>query len=84
MKKTMARELGLFAVFSIGCGAMLGPGLFVLPGLAVTIGGAAAILAYTVAGLLVVPTALSKSELATALPESGGSHGQSQAFRKPV
>ncbi len=51
---------------------MLGPGLFVLPGLAFTIGGPAVILAYTVAGLLVIPAAMSMAEMSTALPESGG------------
>jgi amino acid transporter/mannitol/fructose-specific phosphotransferase system IIA component (Ntr-type) len=70
--KKLDRELGLFSVFAISCGAMLGPGLFVLPGLAYLLGGPATILAYTVAGLLAIPGALSISEMATALPESGG------------
>ncbi len=70
--KKLDRELGLLSVFSISTGAMLGPGIFVLPGLAYTIGGAATILAYTTAGILVIPAALSKAELSTALPESGG------------
>jgi amino acid transporter/mannitol/fructose-specific phosphotransferase system IIA component (Ntr-type) len=70
--KKMDRELGLFSVFAISCGAMLGPGIFVLPGLTFTIGGAASILAYITAGLLVIPAALSQAEMSTALPQSGG------------
>ncbi|MFB6347631.1 MAG: amino acid permease [bacterium] len=70
--KKLDRELGLFAVFSISCGAMLGPGIFVLPGLAYKLGGPSVILAFIVAGLLVIPAALSKIEMSTALPESGG------------
>lgn len=70
--KKLDRELGLFSVFAISTGAMLGPGIFVLPGLAYTIGGPAVILAYTVAGLLVIPAALNMAEMSTALPESGG------------
>jgi len=70
--KKLDRELGLFSVFAISTGAMLGPGLFVLPGLAYKIGGPASILAYAFAGLLVIPAALSMAEMSTALPDSGG------------
>lgn len=70
--KKLDRELGLFSVFAISTGAMLGPGIFVLPGLAHTIGGPAVILAYTTAGLLVIPAALNMAEMSTSLPESGG------------
>lgn len=72
--KKLDRELGLFAVFSISSGAMIGSGIFVLPGLAATIGGPAIFMAYLVAGLLVVPAALSKAEMSTAMPESGGTY----------
>jgi APA family basic amino acid/polyamine antiporter len=51
---------------------MLGSGLFVLPGLAASKTGAAVFLAYIFAGLCVLPAALSKAELATAMPTSGG------------
>ncbi|MFB6347632.1 MAG: APC family permease, partial [bacterium] len=71
--KKLDRELGLFAVFTIACGAMLS-GLFVLPGHAATIGGSSVHLAFLLAGLLFVPAALSKAEMATALPEAGGDY----------
>ncbi len=74
MVKKLDRELGIFAVFSISCGAMIGSGIFVLPGLAASIGGPAIFLAYLIAGLLVIPAALSKAEMATAMPESGGTY----------
>lgn len=70
--KKLDRELGLFSVFAISTGAMLGPGIFVLPGLARIIGGPAVILAYIVAGFLVIPAALNMAEMSTALPDSGG------------
>ncbi len=53
---------------------MLGSGLFVLPGLAASKTGAAIFLAYLFAGLCVLPAALSKAELATAMPTSGGTY----------
>ena len=53
---------------------MLGSGIFVLPGLAAYKTGPMVWLAYLVAGLTVLPAALSKSELATAMPTSGGTY----------
>ncbi|MFB6356765.1 MAG: APC family permease [bacterium] len=72
--KKLDRELGLFSVFSISCGAMIGSGIFVLPGLASTIGGPLIFAGYLIAGFLVIPAALSKAEMATAMPESGGTY----------
>lgn len=53
---------------------MLGSGLFVLPGLAFSLTGPSLWLAYLVAGLLVLPPAISQAELATAMPASGGTY----------
>lgn len=53
---------------------MLGSGIFVLPGLAAAKTGAMVWMAYLVAGLTVLPAALSKAELATAMPTSGGTY----------
>jgi amino acid transporter/nucleotide-binding universal stress UspA family protein len=72
--KELERDLGLFSVLAISIGAMIGSGIFILPALALKIAGPAVILAYLLAGLLVVPAALSKSEMATAMPEAGGTY----------
>ncbi len=73
MKKKLDRELGLLAVCAVACGAMLS-GLFVLPGHAALITGPSVYLAFLLAGALFVPAALSKAEMATALPEAGGDY----------
>jgi len=72
--KTLKRELGLFEVFCIASGAMISSGLFVLPGLAYAKTGASVIISYLIASLLIVPTLLSKAELATAMPKAGGDY----------
>jgi amino acid transporter/nucleotide-binding universal stress UspA family protein len=72
--KELQRDLGLPSVLAISIGAMIGSGIFILPALALGIAGPAVILAYALAGLLVVPAALSKSEMATAMPEAGGTY----------
>ena len=53
---------------------MIGSGIFVLPGLAFKIAGPSVILAFFLAGLVVLPAAISQSEMATAMPEAGGTY----------
>ncbi len=72
--KKLERRLGLGAVVSISISAMLGSGIFVLPGIAATSTGSSVWLAYILASVSVLPAALSKSELATAMPTSGGTY----------
>jgi len=72
--KELERDLGLPSVLAISIGAMIGSGIFILPALALDIAGPAVVVAYALAGLLVVPAALSKSEMATAMPEAGGTY----------
>jgi amino acid transporter len=74
MTKQLERDLGLPSVTAISIGAMVGSGIFILPGLAMKMAGPAVIFAYFLAGVLVLPAALSKSEMATAMPEAGGTY----------
>ena len=74
MSDRLEAQLGLYGVFAVSVGAMIGSGIFVLPGLATKIAGPAVVLAYFIAGLIIFPAALSKSEMATAMPESGGTY----------
>ena len=66
------RHLGLMDIFCLSTGAMISSGLFILPGIAFGITGPAMCLAYLIAGVLTIPALLSKAELATAMPRSGG------------
>jgi amino acid transporter/mannitol/fructose-specific phosphotransferase system IIA component (Ntr-type) len=70
----LKKELGLLGVFCIAAGAMISSGLFVLPGIAFAQAGPSIVLAYLLAGLLVIPALLAKAELATAMPKAGGSY----------
>jgi len=74
MKNDLERDLGLYATVTISMGAMIGSGIFVLPALGLKKAGPAVVLAYILAGLVVLPAALSKAEMATAMPESGGTY----------
>ena len=71
---SLKRKLGFWGVFCIASGAMISSGLFVLPGLVYREAGPAVVLSYALAGLLVIPALLSKAELATAMPRSGGTY----------
>ncbi len=72
--KSLNRRLGLGAVIAISMSAMLGSGIFVLPGIVVNHTGPGIWVAYILSAICVLPAALSKSELATAMPTSGGTY----------
>jgi len=72
--KKLERSLSLPYVIAIGIGGMLGSGIFVLPGLAAAKTGPSVWLAYLIAAFCVLPAALSKAELATSMPTSGGTY----------
>lgn len=74
MAKELERDLGLPSVVAISIGAMVGSGIFILPALAMKMAGPAVVLAYLLAGILVLPAAISKAEMATAMPEAGGTY----------
>ncbi len=70
----LKKELGLFDVFAISTGAMFSSGFFLLPGLAAAKAGPAVVLAYLLAGILIIPAMLSAAELSTAMPRAGGAY----------
>ena len=71
--KKLQRTLSLPGAIAVSVGGMLS-GIFVLPGLAVGITGSSVWLAFLVAALCILPAVLSKSELATSMPKSGGTY----------
>ncbi len=72
--KKLERSLSLPYVVAIAIGGMLGSGIFVLPGLAAAKTGPSVWIAYLLAGICIMPAVFSKSELATAMPTSGGTY----------
>lgn len=74
MPEELERDLGLASVVAISMGAMIGSGIFILPGLATAEAGPAVILAFVIAAVLVLPAAVSSAELGTAMPEAGGDY----------
>ena len=72
--KRLKKELKLFDVYAISTGAMFSSGFFLLPGLAAAQTGPSVILAYFVAGILILPAMFSVAELSTAMPRAGGAY----------
>ena len=70
----LAKDLGLLSALTIGIGTMIGAGIFVLPGTAVERAGPFAVLTFVIGGIIAIFTALSASELGTAMPKSGGAY----------
>jgi basic amino acid/polyamine antiporter, APA family len=71
--KTLERRLGLWSVVTISLSALLG-GIFVLPGIAIGKTGSSAWLAYLAVAFCIISPSLSKAELSTAMPHSGGTY----------
>lgn len=72
--RKLKKELTLFGVFAVATGTTLSAGFFLLPGLAYSLSGPAVILAYLIAGLMMVAPMMCKVELATAMPKAGGTY----------
>jgi len=70
----LAKDLGPLAALTIGVGTMIGAGIFVLPGTAVLRAGPLAAGTFVLGGVIALFTALSASELGTAMPKSGGAY----------
>ena len=70
----LAKDLGPLAALTIGVGTMIGAGIFVLPGQAISQAGSFAVISFVLGGAIALLTALSASELGTAMPKSGGAY----------
>ncbi|MFB6356794.1 MAG: APC family permease [bacterium] len=70
----LERSLGLLGALAIGIGTMIGAGIFVFPGIAAGRAGMAATLSFGLGAVIALIVALATSELATAMPESGGGY----------
>lgn len=73
-EERLGKSLNFFAVYAIGTGTMIGAGIFVLPGIAISTAGPAAALSFILGGLITLMTTLSIVELATGMPKAGGSY----------
>ena len=71
-KPELPRQLGLLDAVSVGLGAIIGAGIFVLIGVAAGLAGPGVLLAVVVSGVSASLTALSFCELGAALPRAGG------------
>lgn len=74
MQDKLHKNISLITAFSIAAGAMISSGLFVLPGVIYPKTGPSIIVVYFLAGILMIPTIFSQSELATAMPKAGGAY----------
>ncbi|KTG26889.1 APC family permease [Haloferax profundi] len=70
----LERTIDLRGGLAIGVGTMVGAGIFVFPGLAAGNAGPAAALSFAIGAVIALLVALPTSELATAMPKSGGAY----------
>ncbi|XGI84596.1 APC family permease [Halorutilales archaeon Cl-col2-1] len=73
-QRELERTLSLGGALAIGVGTMVGAGIFVFPGLAAGRAGVAAAASFGIGAVIALLVALPTSELATAMPKSGGGY----------
>lgn len=74
METQSERSIGFAGAIGIGVGAIVGGGILALAGVAFSVTGPSAILAFALNGVIAIITALSFAELSAAFPESGGTY----------
>jgi len=70
----LRRNLNLFDAVSMGLGAIIGAGIFVIVGIAAGVAGPGLIYSVILAGIVSLFTALSFAELCSVIPEEGGAY----------
>jgi len=74
MATRLKRALNLFDAVSVGLGAIIGAGIFVIVGIAAGIAGPGVIYSVILAGVVSLFTALSFAELSSVIPQEGGAY----------
>ncbi|QOJ78925.1 amino acid permease [Infirmifilum lucidum] len=80
----LRRELTLIDAISVGLGAIIGAGIFVVIGLAAGLAGPAVVLSVVIAGISATFTALSFCELGASLPKAGGVYEYGHTLLHPL
>jgi APA family basic amino acid/polyamine antiporter len=75
----LRRAVGAVSLTAMGLGAIIGTGIFVIIGEAISLSGPAIVLSFALAGITCVFSALSYSELASTIPVSGSAYTYSYA-----
>ena len=73
-RRSLSRSVGRLDLTALGVGAIIGTGIFVIIGEAIGKSGPAIILAFVLAGVTCVFSALSYAELASTIPVSGSAY----------
>jgi len=80
----LKRTLNLFDATSIGIGAIIGAGIFVVLGIATGYAGPSVIVSMVIAGIVASFTAFSFAELGSAIPREGGAYAFAYELVSPV
>ena len=79
----LKRTLNLLDATSIGIGAIIGAGIFVVLGIAIGYAGPAVIFSMVIAGIVASFTAFSFAELGSAIPKAGGAYTYAHELLSP-
>lgn len=75
--------MGFWQIWALGVGAVVGDGIFLMVANGAAVAGPACIIAYTVAGLMLMAVCMSAAELAVGMPVAGSMHDWSKRVLGP-
>ena len=79
----LKQTLNLFDAISIGIGAIVGAGIFVVVGIAIGYAGPAIVVSMVIAAIVASFTAFSFAELGSAIPKQGGVYAFAYEIASP-
>ena len=82
-RPVLKREIGLFDATTLGIGAIIGSGIFIVTGIVAGIAGPAMVFSILIAGAIAIFSAMSVAELGAWLPEEGGTYAYAQKLISP-
>lgn len=80
---TLNKKMGFWQIWALGVGAVVGDGIFLMVANGAAVAGPACIVAYSVAGLLLMAVCMSAAELAVGMPVAGSMHDWSKRVLGP-
>lgn len=80
---TLNKKMGFWQVWALGVGAVVGDGIFLMVANGAAVAGPACVIAYTIAGLMLMAVCMSAAELAVGMPVAGSMHDWSKRVLGP-
>lgn len=81
--ESLSRKMGFWQIWALGVGAVVGDGIFLMVASGASQAGPSCVIAYAIAGIMLMCVCMNASELAVGMPVSGSMHDWSKRVLGP-